>query len=135
MIIDTSALIAVIRAERDAPAFRAALTSATTKRLSVATWLEATLVARGNSEAEVVALDALVEKLEIELVPVTREHAAMARRAHRRYGKGTGARAALNFGDCFSYALAALEQDDLLFKGDDFTHTDIVSALPASPEQ
>lgn len=128
MIVDTSALIAILKREEDSMALRRALTGARDARMSVATWLEATIVARGASEAYVAALDELITEFGIEVVPLSKQHGETARRAHRRYGKGTGAKASLNFGDCFSYALAAVEQDELLFKGDDFTHTDIVPA-------
>ena len=94
-------------------------------RMSVANVLEASIVVESRgSEAAAHDLDALLERAEIELVPVTVEHIEAARRAWRRYGKGNHP-AALNFGDCFAYALARTTGEPLLFKGGDFSQTDI----------
>jgi ribonuclease VapC len=128
LIIDTSALVAILKQEDDAQRYQRALVR-WPARMSVAAWLEATIVMRQMSEDHVDALDELIADFKIELVPVSTEQAASARRAHRRYGRGSGSPARLNFGDCFSYALAAAENDTLLFKGEDFAHTDIVSAI------
>ena len=70
-------------------------------------------------------LDELIERFRIVIEPVTAEHAQIARQAYRDYGKGSGHRANLNFGDCFSYALARAKREPMLWKGDDFVHTDI----------
>ena len=96
--------------------------------MSVATLLEAAMVveSRGGTAAGH-ELDALLEKAEVELVPLTREHAYTARHAWRRFGKGNHP-AALNFGDCFAYALAKTTDEPLLFKGEDFARTDIEPA-------
>lgn len=129
MIIDSSALIAVLRGEPDRKLYIEKLADG--GRMSVANWVEASIVA--ESRGAVADLDALVSESAIELVPVSIDHARAARSAYRRFGKGRSSRAQLNFGDCFAYALAITEDDELLFKGDDFTHTDVVSALPATP--
>jgi ribonuclease VapC len=127
MIVDSSALIAVLRGEPDRKLYIEKLADG--GRMSIANWVEASIVA----ESRVADLDALVSETSIELVPVSIEQARAARSAYRRFGKGRGSRAQLNFGDCFAYALAITEDDELLFKGDDFTHTDVISALPVTP--
>ena len=97
--------------------------------MSVANALEASIVVEGHGGvAAGDELDAFLETTRMELAPVTAEHLAAARRAWRRFGKGNHP-AALNFGDCFAYALAEARGEPLLFKGDDFARTDIVSAL------
>ena len=99
--------------------------------MSVANALEASIVVEGRGGAEAGdELDAFLQSAGIELTPVTTEHLVAARRAWRRFGKGNHA-AALNFGDCFAYALAETTGESLLFKGNDFTRTDIPPALPA----
>jgi len=98
-------------------------------RMSAATWVESWIVlnSRKNLHAET-RFDDLAEELAIEMVPVTSAIAYRARMAHRAFGRGNHA-AKLNFGDCFSYALAKETGEPLLFKGNDFSQTDIVSAL------
>lgn len=127
MIVDSSALIALIKREPEADAFTAALGQHNC-RMSVANWVEATMVAEHLSPSSGREFDAIVADAEIELVPVTVEQAQIAREAHRRYGRGSGSPARLNFGDCFAYALARTTDEPLLYKGDDFTHTDVQSA-------
>ena len=128
MIIDTSAVLAVLFREPDAERFDRAIAHAWPRRMSVATLLEATMVveSRGGTAAGH-ELDALLEQAGIELVPVTHEQAQTARYAWRRFGKGNH-HAALNFGDCFAYALAKTTGEPLLFKGEDFTRTDVEAA-------
>lgn len=128
MIIDTSAILAVLFRESDARRFEDAIAHAWPRRMSVATLLEAAMVVegRGGSPAGH-ELDVLLEKAGIELVAVTREQANAARNAWRRFGKGNHP-AALNFGDCFAYALAETTGEPLLFKGEDFTRTDVQGA-------
>lgn len=128
MIIDTSALLAILLGEPDAGRYEDAIAAAWPRRMSAIALLEAAMVveSRGGAKAEH-ELDVLLEKAAVELVPVTSEHANAARRAWRRFGKGNH-RAALNFGDCFAYALAKTTGEPLLFKGEDFTHTDIEPA-------
>ncbi len=125
MIVDSSAVLAILFDEPDARRHAAAIMGAYPCRMSVANVLEASIVVESRgSEAAAHDLDALLERAEIELVPVTVEHLEAARRAWRRYGKGNHP-AALNFGDCFAYALARTTGEPLLFKGGDFSQTDI----------
>ena len=128
MIVDTSAVLAVLFGEPDAERYARAMAGASRCRMSVASLLEAAIVlescsgAAGGHE-----LDVFVERALIELAPVTAEHAQAARRAWRRFGKGNHP-AGLNFGDCFAYALAEATREPLLFKGRDFALTDIEAA-------
>lgn len=128
MILDTSALLAVLLGEPDASRFEKAIATGTPCRMSVASVLEAAIVveSRGGIAAGR-ELDALLENAGIELVPVTTGHLEAARRAWRRFGKGNHP-ARLNFGDCFAYALAVDMQEPLLFKGEDFARTDLEAA-------
>lgn len=128
MIIDTSALLAILLGEQDAERYERAVAAAWPRRMSTVALLEAAMVveSRGGTAAGE-ELDDLLARAEVELVAVTPEQTAVARRAWRRFGKGKH-RAALNFGDCFAYALARTTGEPLLFKGDDFARTDIESA-------
>lgn len=125
MIVDTSALVAILRGEDDADRFIAAMESAPDLRVSAATVLECTLVL-GPRRTEL--LDELLQVVAAEIVPFDEKQLAMAREAHRRYGRGSGSAARLNFGDCFTYALAHSRGEPLLFKGDDFARTDLTAA-------
>ena len=128
MIIDTSAVLAVLFGEPDAGRYEEAIAAAWPRRMSVVALLEAAMVVEGRGGAAAgQELDTLLERSEIELAPVTPEHANAARRAWRRFGKGNHP-AALNFGDCFAYALAKTAGEPLLFKGEDFSRTDIEAA-------
>ena len=128
VIVDTSALLAVLFSEADARRHAAAIMTGSPCRMSVANVLEASIVAESRGgESAAQELDRLLEKAELELVPVTIEHLEAARRAWRRFGRGNHP-AALNFGDCFAYALAESTGEPLLFKGEDFARTDIVPA-------
>ena len=128
MIIDTSAVLAILFGEPDAARYEEAIAMAWPRRMSVAALLEAAMVveSRGGTAAGR-ELDLFLETASIELVPVTTEQADAARRAWRRFGKGNHP-AGLNFDDCFVYALAATNQESLLFKGEDFARTDIEAA-------
>jgi ribonuclease VapC len=128
MVIDTSALIAIIFDEAEAEDFERRIASDGVRLMSASTLLEATMVmeARLGEKGEEV-LDFWLLKAGVEIVAFDAEQADLARRAWRRYGKGRHP-AGLNFGDCFSYALAALRGEPLLFKGRDFAQTDIVAA-------
>ncbi|MDD9964343.1 MAG: type II toxin-antitoxin system VapC family toxin [Gammaproteobacteria bacterium] len=129
MIIDSSALLAILYQEPDAALFERAIATAPSSRMSAANALEASMVVEGRGGvAAGDELDAFMEAADIRLAPVTEEHFVAARRAWRRFGKGNHP-AALNFGDCFAYALAEATGEPLLFKGDDFAQTDIASAL------
>lgn len=130
MIIDTSALVSIIRGEPDGSLFASRLSTADSARISAATLVELSIVIdRDSSPTSSGLLDQLVERSGIEVVPFTDDQAKIARRAYREFGKGSGHRAGLNLGDCFAYALAKETGEPLLFKGDDFTHTDVTPAL------
>lgn len=131
MIIDTSAIVAILRSEADSGIYAEAIERATAPRMSASTFLE-TAIVMDASEHRVPGrrFDELVQLSEISVEPFTAEQARLARDAYRKFGKGSGHRAKLNFGDCMAYALAKESNQPLLFKGDDFRHTDIVPALP-----
>ena len=129
MVLDTSALLALLLDEPDADAFRLAVEDDPVRLVSAATLLEAALVIETRKgEPGGRELDALVQKAGITVVPVDAEHVAEARRAYRRFGKGRHA-PGLNYGDVFSYALARIEGEPLLFKGSDFAQTDVARVL------
>ena len=128
MIVDSSAVLAILFSEPDARRHAGAIMAASPCRMSVANVLEASIaVERRGGDTAAHELDTFLETAEVELVPVTVEHLEVARRAWRRFGKGNHP-AALNFGDCFAYALARSTGEPLLFKGEDFTQTDIEAA-------
>ena len=128
MIVDSSAVLAVLYREPDAERYERAIAESPNCRMSVANMLEASIVLEGRGGAAAGhELDVFLESAAIELAPVTVEHAEAARRAWRRFGKGNHP-AALNFGDCFAYALANVTGEPLLFKGEDFSQTDIEAA-------
>ena len=130
MIVDTSALIAVLQSEPEADTVLAALEEAESVAMSAATLLEASIVADGSHDpVRSARFDTFVDALAAEIVPVDAAQAAIARRAYHDYGRGSQHPARLNFGDCFAYALATVRREPLLFVGDDFVHTDIASAL------
>jgi ribonuclease VapC len=128
MILDASAIVAILRKETDAPAMAQAVAGAIERRTSAVTYVEAAIVI--DSSRDPVSsrrLDDFFREAEIVIEPVTVEQAEIAREAYRDFGKGRH-RAGLNFGDCFAYALAKTTGEALLFKGDDFCHTDIEAA-------
>lgn len=128
MVVDTSALVAILKREEGWERLADALASASNRRISAATLVEAGIVVHAmygdHGERE---LDLLLSRARIETVAVTEEQSEIARSAFRRFGKGRHP-AALNFGDCFSYALAATLDEPLLFVGNDFSRTDIQPA-------
>ena len=129
MIIDSSALIALLREEPEAAWCAEAIEKASVRRISAVTYVEAAIVVDGNRNPILSRkFDDLVRKTELAVEPVTEAHAKLARDAYRDFGKGSGHKAQLNFGDCFAYALAKALNEPLLFKGNDFSHTDITSA-------
>ena len=129
MIIDTSALIAILRDEPDARRFAEAIEAATHRRISAATYVELAAVIDGGRDPVASRLvDALLDAAGIAIEPVTEAQARIAREAYRDFGRGSGHPAGLNFGDCFAYALAKATGETLLFKGDDFSRTDISPA-------
>ena len=128
MIIDTSAILAILLQEPEAERFERAISAASSRRISAVTLLEATIVLESRfGPAAGHELDAFLRRAQIELEPVTPEQAQTARQAWRRFGKGNHP-AGLNFGDCFAYALAEATREPLLFKGRDFELTDIPAA-------
>jgi ribonuclease VapC len=132
MIVDSSAIIAILNDEPESETYAIALASASVARMSAATLVELSIVVDGRRDPVRSAwLDGFLSRSRIEIVDVTADHATFARDAHRSYGRGSGHRARLNFGDCFSYALAKATGEPLLFKGDDFGHTDLTPAVPA----
>ncbi len=126
MIVDSSALIAIIRNEPDGRYFELALESSSVNRISAGTWLETTIVVdRLGDPLLSRRLDELMGVAQLVIEPVTPTQARLARDAYRDFGRGAGHPAGLNFGDCFAYALARESGEPLLFKGDDFSRTDI----------
>ena len=131
MIIDTSALISILRAEEDARDMADAIEKARVRRISAANFLETAVVVDASRDPVASRrFDELVEAAGLKIEPVTFDQARIARDAYRDFGKGSGHKAGLNFGDCFAYALAKATGEALLFKGDDFGHTDVSTALP-----
>ena len=128
MIVDSSAVVAILVREADADHLTNKLTGAPQLRMSAATYLELSIVMenKGGPRAGY-ELDHFIANTEIEIIPVTLDQAEAARVAWRRFGKGNHP-ARLNFGDCFSYALAKTTGEPLLFKGDDFAQTDLEPA-------
>jgi ribonuclease VapC len=128
MVIDSSAIAAIVLEESDASIYISAITNDSTRLISSATLVEVSIVLMRRRKADAItALDTLMMLLSIVVIPVSHDHALLAREAFRRFGKGRD-RAGLNFGDCFSYALAKHTGEPLLYKGNDFTHTDIAAA-------
>jgi len=129
MVLDTSALLVLLLDEPEAEAYRAVLEEDETRLVSAATLLEAGIAVEARKgEAGGRELDLLIHRAEIEVVAVDAEQVAEARRRYRRYGRGRHA-AGLNFGDVFAYALARTSGEPLLFKGDDFSKTDVARVL------
>lgn len=133
MVIDTSALVAMLFGEPEAAGFEAAVGDDPVRLMSVASYLEAAIVIETRyGEPGGREFDLWLHRASVDLVSVDPGQAETARVAYRRYGKGRH-RAGLNFGDCFSYALAKVSGQPLLFKGDDFAHTDI-TGVPVTGE-
>lgn len=131
MILDSSALLAILKREPEWEDFLQAL-SAGSVSMSAANYLEAGIVAdRAPDRRLGRTMDALLEGAGVQIEPVTVHQARIARAAHRDFGRGSGHPARLNVGDCFAYALAVDRREPLLYKGDDFIHTDVRSALAA----
>lgn len=128
MILDTSAVVAILGNEPEAPELAELIEAADEVRISAGTVIEASLVC-GPSRQEV--LDDFLAEAKVVVVPVDEEQARLARDGHLRYGRGSGSPARLNYGDCFSYALARQADDALLSIGDDVPHTDVRSARGA----
>lgn len=125
MIIDTSAIVAILTGEPEAETFAELIESVDETGISAATALEASLVLGPRRQG---LLDDFLRIANTRVIPFDQEQLGLAREAHLRYGRGSGSVARLNYGDCFAYALARATGRPLLFKGDDFSHTDVVAA-------
>jgi ribonuclease VapC len=135
LILDTSALIAILRAEDGASQIARAIERAQVRRISAANYLETAVVIDASRDPVASRrFDELVDTAELHVEPVTFDQALIARDAYRDFGKGSGHQARLNFGDCFAYALAKSTGEALLFKGNDFGYTDVQPALPTMPD-
>jgi ribonuclease VapC len=130
MIIDTSALVAILRDEPEAEICARAIESAAERRISAVNFVEAAVVIDGSRDPIASRrFDDLLTAARVRIEPVTEIQARLARDAYRDFGKGSGHSAKLNFGDCFAYALTKTTGEPLLFIGADFGYTDIVSAI------
>ena len=128
MVVDSSALLAIFLEEPDASMYLAAILNDPKRLISAASLVETSIVAiRRRQPDPIAALDILIARLGLTVIPVDHEQALIARDGFRRYGKGRD-HAGLNFGDCFSYALAIATEEPLLFKGGDFSETDVAVA-------
>ena len=134
MIIDTSAIIAILRSEPEAKSFARVIADAATRRVSAISFVKSAVVIDASRDPIATRrFDDFITEANISIEPVTEIQARIAREAYRDFGRGSGHPANLNFGDCFAYALARTSGEPLLFKGNDFVHTGITSALPAVP--
>jgi ribonuclease VapC len=132
VIIDSSAVVAIILEETGADLYLRAAAGAEAVRMSAANLLEASIVVDGRRDPVASRqLDRVVDLLSVVVEPVTSQQARIAREAYRDFGRGSGHPARLNFGDCFAYALAKDLDEPLLFTGDDFVHTDVEPAVPS----
>jgi len=130
VVIDPSAIVAMIAGEDERKVFLQACRSSASGRLSAAGYLEAGIVLDGRDDPVLSReLDELLTLLGVIIEPVSVTQARIARRAYKEFGRGSGHPARLNFGDCFSYALAIQTAEPLLFKGTDFAHTDVLAAV------
>ena len=134
MIVDSSALIAILRNEPEAKVFADAIEGASARRISAANFVETAAVVDGSRDPVLSRrFDDLLRDAQIQIEPVTEIQARIARDAYRDYGRGSGHPAKLNFGDCFAYALSRDKGEPLLFKGSEFSYTDLTSAS-ANPQ-
>ena len=125
MVVDTSALLAILQDEPERRSFNEAIEAAESTAMSVANYVEVSIVIETRYGADGLReLDLFMERARIEFVPVDIEQGKVARLAFSRFGKGRHP-AGLNYGDCFSYALATVRSEPLLYKGEDFAHTDV----------
>lgn len=126
MVLDTSAVLAILLSEPEAPAMIRAIAKDGARLMGAPTFVEASAVLQARKgPGGVVALDSLLARLEVQMVPMSVAAAKLARLAYGRFGRGVGDPAVLNFGDCLAYGVAMSEREPLLFKGDDFGHTDV----------
>jgi ribonuclease VapC len=130
MIVDSSALMAILLKEEDAERYWDALAESKTNRISAGTYIEcAVVLASAKNPVVGTRFDELLRSFQIEVMPVTTMQAFRGREAFVNFGRGSGHKAHLNYGDCFSYALARELDEELLFKGNDFVHTDVRPAV------
>jgi ribonuclease VapC len=130
MVVDTSAILAILLDEPERRGFNEAIEASESRRMSAASFVEVSIVIESRFGAEGLRdLDLFLERAGIELTAVDSEQAQAARRAYSRFGKGRHP-AGLNYGDCFAYALATVLGEPLLYKGDDFGRTDVVPFVP-----
>ncbi|MCX8477260.1 MAG: type II toxin-antitoxin system VapC family toxin [Sphingomonas sp.] len=130
MIVDTSAVMAMLLDEPEQAAITRALRTAAIRRISAGSWIELTVVLTRRADPILrKKLSELLELFPLEIAPVTAEQAVIGETGYRTFGQASRHPARLNFGDCFAYALAKATGEPLLFKGDDFVHTDITAAL------
>ncbi len=135
MILETSALVAVLTGEPERAELLNRMQEAASLRMSTGSYLECAIVVDGRRDPVLSRqLDTLLDVLGVELVPVDARQAHIARRAYADFGRGSGHAARLNFGDCFGYALASVTAEPLLFKGSDFAQTDVRRAEPPPSE-
>jgi ribonuclease VapC len=130
VIVDTSALVAILAVEPDRDAYLEAINDADECSIAAPTLLETSIVLRRFGPQVSVGLDQFIREAGISVLPFESEQLVAARDADRQFGRATGHPAKLNFGDCFAYAAAIVTGRPLLFKGDDFRSTDVVPALP-----
>lgn len=129
MILDTSAVIAILKEEPEADKFIELIDAAPHCRMSAVNYVEAAAVVDRNRDPLMSRqFEDFLRQAEIDIQPVTTKQACIAREAYRDFGKGSGHPARLNFGDCFAYALAKDSGEALLFKGNDFSYTDVLCA-------
>jgi ribonuclease VapC len=130
MIVDSSAIVAILRGEPEAEPFLAIIRAEPNAEMSAGNYLEIGIVIDRDGDAVLSAgLDPMLDQLGIDIVTVTPEHARIARQAYRDFGRGSGHPAKLNFGDCFAFALAMERGEALLYKGDDFEHAGLGRVL------
>jgi ribonuclease VapC len=130
MIVDTSAIVAILRDEPEAMSYAEAIAGARSRRVSAVNYVEAAAVIDGSRNPIASRrFDELFRDAGLRIEPVTEAQARIAREAYRDFGKGSGHAAGLNFGDCFAYALAKAMGEPILFKGSDFRHTDLEPVL------
>lgn len=134
MIVDTSVIIAILTGEPERKSFLDAMGRSPSNAMSAGSMIElSAVITRKLGDDYVAPAEQLLSELDIRIEPVSEGQARLGWQAYREYGIGTGHAAKLNFGDCFAYALAKASGEPLLFKGEDFTHTDIMPALKPPP--
>lgn len=126
--MDTSAILAIVLEEPERDVMLRRILEARERHISAGTWLELATVTTRRHPEKAHLIETLLRSIKITIVDVTLEQARLGRDGYRTYGRGSRHRARLNFGDCFAYALAKATGEPLLFKGDDFVHTDITAA-------